>query len=262
MHVLGIDAGATKTVCYLAGEDGAVVAESRPGGANFQVAGGRGAEKTFQAVMDDILTRHRVLPDTIYVGMAGADREGEGQIVRGILRRIGGKARTLVVNDALPALGAGVGDAPGIVLISGTGSIAYGRSARGVAARAGGWGHLLGNEGSGYWIGLEALRAVACAADGRGPSTRPTSRLLAHFGVSQPSDLIRAARGLRSPRWPPSPPRWRPSAPLATPWPPASWPRRLRSSSPPRPRWSSVWACTRRLSSSSWPGGCSRASPS
>jgi len=88
------------------------------------------------------------------------------------------------------ALVAGVGDAPGIVIICGTGSIAYGRNTPNEAARSGGWGHLLGDEGSGYWIGCRALRAVARAADGRGPATTLSARVLAHFGVERPSDLI------------------------------------------------------------------------
>jgi N-acetylglucosamine kinase-like BadF-type ATPase len=192
MHVLGIDAGGTKTVAYLAGEDGTVLAEARGGGANLQVAGERGAETVLRAVMKEALAAVAVLPDAICLGMAGADREADGRVVRGILRRIGGKARTLVVNDALLALVAGVKDAPGVVIICGTGSIAYGRSGRGVAARSGGWGHLLGDEGSGYWIGLRALRAVARAADGRGPATGLTGRLQTHFGVPRPSDLIPA----------------------------------------------------------------------
>ena len=104
------------------------------------------------------------------------------------------------MNDALVALVAGVGDAPGVVIICGTGSIAYGRSAD-RAARAGGWGHVLGDEGSGYWIGRRALRAVARAADGRGPATSLTARVLNHFAVAQAVRPDR--RGLRPPAAPP-----------------------------------------------------------
>jgi N-acetylglucosamine kinase-like BadF-type ATPase len=128
--------------------------------------------------------------DAICLGMAGVDRESEGVVVRGIMRRIGARARVVVVNDALVALVAGVGDAPGVVIICGTGSIAYGRNTRNQAARAGGWGHILGDEGSGYWIGRQALRAVARAADGRGPATTLTARVLKHFAVTRPSDLV------------------------------------------------------------------------
>src|SRR5205814_2143843 len=75
-------------------------------------------------------------------------------------------------------------------LISGTGSIAYGRNRGGAAARAGGWGHLIGDEGSGYWIGCQALSAVVRAADGRGPETRLTDQVLRHFAVAHAAGLV------------------------------------------------------------------------
>ena len=100
------------------------------------------------------------------------------------MKRIGYKARVLVVNDALVALEAGAPGEPGVVIISGTGSIAYGRNAAGEAARSGGWGYVLGDEGSGYWIGRAALRAVLREADERGPKTALTPLLLEHFGVA------------------------------------------------------------------------------
>jgi N-acetylglucosamine kinase-like BadF-type ATPase len=106
------------------------------------------------------------------------------------MRRIGYKARILVVNDALIALQAAVGSAAGIVIVSGTGSIAYGCDRNGTAARAGGWGYVLGDEGSGYWIGRLAMRAVVTAADGRGAPTTLTGRLLTHFGVRRPDELL------------------------------------------------------------------------
>jgi N-acetylglucosamine kinase-like BadF-type ATPase len=74
--------------------------------------------------------------------------------------------------------------------VAGTGSIAYGRNARGEAARAGGWGYILGDEGSGYWIGRTAVRAVLREADRRGERTTLTPRLMKHFNVSRPQDLI------------------------------------------------------------------------
>jgi N-acetylglucosamine kinase-like BadF-type ATPase len=106
------------------------------------------------------------------------------------MRRIGAKARVIVTNDALVALVAGAGHAPGIVIIAGTGSIAYGHDGKGTAARAGGWGYVLGDEGSGYWIGRLALRAVVRQADGRGRPTTLTPRILGHFEVARPEDLI------------------------------------------------------------------------
>jgi N-acetylglucosamine kinase-like BadF-type ATPase len=190
MHVLGIDAGATKTVCYLAGEDGAVLGEGRGGGANLLAEGETGVERVLAAVMDEARSGRDGEVAAICLGMAGVDRERDGTVLRGIMRRLGAKARTLVVNDALLALVAGAGEAPGIVVVSGTGSIAYGRNARDRAARAGGWGHILADEGSGYWIGRRALQAVARAADERGPATLLSARVFAHFGVSRLSELL------------------------------------------------------------------------
>src|SRR6185369_3788449 len=116
-------------------------------------------------------------------GIAGVDRPDDARVVRGIMRRIGYKAKTLVVNDALVALEAGAPEQPGIVVIAGTGSIAYGRNDRNQSARAGGWGYVLGDEGSGYWIGRAALRAVLREADRRGPQTLLTSLLLKYYRV-------------------------------------------------------------------------------
>jgi N-acetylglucosamine kinase-like BadF-type ATPase len=114
--------------------------------------------------------------------------------------RIGPDSRVLVVNDALIALVAGAKDAPGIVIIAGTGSIVYGHNAGGEAARAGGWGHMIGDEGSGYWIGREALAAVMRASDGRGPATRLTSEILAHLHLNDESRLPRIVYDRESPR--------------------------------------------------------------
>jgi N-acetylglucosamine kinase-like BadF-type ATPase len=190
MQVLGIDAGGTKTVCYLADENGKLLGEGRAGGANLKAEGELAVEKVLHTVMAQAIGERKPEVAAICLGMAGADRDDEKALVRDIMRRIGAQARTVVVNDALVALVAGIGDGPGVVIICGTGSIAYGRNAKNEAARAGGWGHVLGDEGSGYWIGRRALRAVARAADGRGPATSLTPRVLNHFAVAKPVDLI------------------------------------------------------------------------
>jgi len=200
MHVLGIDAGGTKTVCLLADERGTILSEGRGPGANLHTAGELGLEKVLHEVMETALSDRSIVPVAICVGMAGVDREDEARTVRAIMRRIGHKSRVLVVNDALIALVAGACDAPGIVLIAGTGSIAYGRNSAGEAARAGGWGHMIGDEGSGYWIGREALAAVMRAGDGRGPSTQLTAAIVSHFNVADVSRLPRIVYDRDQPR--------------------------------------------------------------
>src|SRR5918994_1138682 len=198
MYVLGIDAGGTKTVCLLANEQGAIVAEARGGGANLQAAGELEVEKVLHRVMDDALGDRDLRPAAICLGIAGVDREDDAEAVRGIMRRIGFKTRALVVNDALIALVAGAGDRPGVVVVSGTGSIAYGRDARGRAARSGGGGYLLGDEGGGFWIGRAALVAVVRQFDGRGPRTMLTEMVLSEMHLQTPPQLIHAiyARGI------------------------------------------------------------------
>jgi N-acetylglucosamine kinase-like BadF-type ATPase len=192
MHVLGIDAGGTKTVCLLADQQGRVLAEARGGGANLQSVGELEVEKVLYGVMEAALARHDVRPDAICLGIAGADRPADAEAVRAIMKRLGFKSQTLVVNDALVALVAGAGDEPGVVVVAGTGSIAYGRNAAGQAARAGGWGYLLGDEGGGVWIGRAALSAVVRQFDGRGPATELAELVLRHLELSNPTELIHA----------------------------------------------------------------------
>ena len=200
MHVLGIDAGGTKTVCLLADAGGGVIAEARGPGANLHVAGEAGVESTLRDVIAKAIGDSGVTPAAICIGIAGVDRDDEARAIDGIVRSISPGSRLLVVNDALIALVAGAHDAPGIVIISGTGSITYGRNRNGEAARAGGWGHMVGDEGSGYWIGREAVAAVMRAGDGRGPATRLTTDILAHFDVADVSRLPRIVYDREVPR--------------------------------------------------------------
>lgn len=189
MHVLGIDAGGSKTVALLADADGHIVGEGRAGAANLQTEGELEVEKILHTVIDRA-TDGRSQPAAVCLGIAGVDREDDSRIIRDIMRRLGFRTQTLIVNDALIALVAGAGASPGVVLISGTGSIAYGVSQHGVAARAGGWGPTLGDEGSGYWIGRLALAAVMRDVDGRGPRTELTPLVLQHFAIPRPELLV------------------------------------------------------------------------
>jgi N-acetylglucosamine kinase-like BadF-type ATPase len=190
MYVLGIDAGGTKTMCLLADGDGRIIGEARGGGANLQASGELEVEKVLHQVMDAAIGERDVRPTAICLGIAGVDRPDDTAAVHSIMRRIGAKAQVVVVNDALVALVAGAGDSPGVVVVAGTGSIAYGRDAAGRAARAGGWGYLLGDEGGGFWIGRSALTAVVRQFDGRGPATLLTPMILEHLDLSTPKQLI------------------------------------------------------------------------
>lgn len=190
MHVLGIDAGGSKTVALLATADGRLVAESRAGGANLRTHGELVVEKILHDVIDHVLEGQAVRPAAVCLGIAGVDRGDDAATIRGVMRRLGFRERTLIVNDALIALVAGAGRPTGVVLVAGTGSIAYGVNQGGMATRSGGWGPVLADEGSGYWIGRRALIAIMRHADGRGPRTALTPMVLESLGLSQPDDLV------------------------------------------------------------------------
>jgi len=190
MHVLGIDAGGTKTVALLADLDGRTIGEGRAGAANLRTEGELEVEKILHTVIDQATDGRNVTIAAVCLGMAGVDRQDDARIIRGVMRRLGFRSNTLIVNDALIALVAGAGVNPGVVVISGTGSICYGVSERGLAARAGGWGPTLADEGSGYWIGRRALAAVMREADGRGPRTSLTRLVLTHFSLEKPEGLV------------------------------------------------------------------------
>jgi N-acetylglucosamine kinase-like BadF-type ATPase len=191
-HVLGIDAGGTKTVCLLADDRGRVLSEARGSGANLATSGEVEVERVLRDVVTQALGDRNVHLDAVCLGIAGVDRPRDAAVANAIMGRIGASTRTIVVNDALVALVAGAGDEPGVVVVAGTGSIAYGRDAAGRAARAGGWGYLLGDEGGGFWIGRAALSAVVRQFDGRGPSTLLTELVLAEMRLSSPTEVIDA----------------------------------------------------------------------
>jgi N-acetylglucosamine kinase-like BadF-type ATPase len=105
-------------------------------------------------------------------------------------RRVAQRFR--ITHDAEPVLAAGAPQGWGVALIAGTGSLAYAVSPEGTSARAGGWGYLFGDEGSGYWIAIEGLRAAAHAADGRGPATKLLATFMEQLNVHEPLALIPA----------------------------------------------------------------------
>jgi N-acetylglucosamine kinase-like BadF-type ATPase len=117
------------------------------------------------------------------------DRPLGQRVVSGILRRLGYREKARVVNDAVIALAAGAPDRVGIVVLAGTGSIAYGADRHGASARAGGLGYLLADEGSGFWLGQRALRAAVRGTDGRGPQTRLAALAFEALAVSSLAEL-------------------------------------------------------------------------
>jgi N-acetylglucosamine kinase-like BadF-type ATPase len=137
-----------------------------------------------------------------FIGSAGIDREADKEPFAALLREafaaaarppaaLAVPAFPLVVgNDTEPALVGAVGGVEGLLLIAGTGSIAYGRGRDGSEARAGGWGHLLGDEGSAFWVAFEAIKRGLRSREGRDLGSGLLEEALAFFGLAAPEDLI------------------------------------------------------------------------
>jgi len=180
LYVIGLDGGGTKTTGILCSFDGAILAEAHGGPSNFQVIGVEQAAKTIIDVVQSCCRTIGCSPEEIgatAAGLTGAGRPHDQQrMADGILeearaRQIG-LSNVSVESDARIALEGAFGGKPGIIVIAGTGSIVFGKDRRGTVHRAGGWGRLIGDEGSGYAIGREAFRAVARVIDGRGGRTK------------------------------------------------------------------------------------------
>jgi N-acetylglucosamine kinase-like BadF-type ATPase len=129
---------------------------------------------------------------TLCLALAGADRDAEKAKLRAWAEERALARQIHIVNDAVALLTAGTPEGWGVALISGTGSFAWGRNPQGETARTGGWGYLLGDEGSGYAVALAGLRAAAKAADGRGPHTLLTDRFLERLHLKSTDELIPA----------------------------------------------------------------------
>jgi len=191
---LGIDGGATRTRAIIVRENGEVLGIGESAGSNYQSVGIDRArahiDEAVSLAFDTALLPRRSVSGA-FLGIAGVvtgiDRSIVGEIVSDL-----DLATTITVDhDIRIAHAGGLGGGEGIALIAGTGSSCYGRRADGRVHRAGGWGALLDDVGSGYWIGLEGLRQVIRSIDGRGPSTSLFKTLLRELGVDDPEDLLR-----------------------------------------------------------------------
>lgn len=193
-NLLLIDSGATHTRAMITSVNGMKLGEGRGGPSNIFATGEKTAVQNLARAVNEALAASRLRKSAIAVAIAGSasiDLDGEGgSSLSEALRARLAKARVRVVSDALIALEGALPGKPGVVVASGTGSIVLGRSPQGETLRTGGWGPLLGDEGSAQWVGQQALRAAARAVDGSGPATLLTSALSRAFGLRSFNRII------------------------------------------------------------------------
>jgi N-acetylglucosamine kinase-like BadF-type ATPase len=190
--LLGIDGGGSKTRALLADRDGKLRGCGSAPSSNYQSVGWEAATSALDEAIREAL--RQVDPEDRIVaacfGLAGVDRPADHEAYSAWLRNQGYALRFTIVNDAELVLAAGTPAGWGLALICGTGSICYGRAPDGRSARAGGWGYLLGDEGSGYDIGVQALRLATQTADGRAHAHTILSAILEHWHLNDPAELI------------------------------------------------------------------------
>ena len=192
--VIGVDGGGSKTRVMVGTAEGEVLATVD--GPKSAVVPGRAAESAH--VIGDLVVKAvaeiaqpgAVLPRVLYCGVAGTGREEERKALQAALDAKELAEEVIVDSDGLIAMYDAFEERSGILLVVGTGSIAYGRSPAGEIVRCGGWGPVFGDEGSGGWIGRRALSIVAASSDGREPPTALLFPILAATQCEDIQDLI------------------------------------------------------------------------
>lgn len=191
--VVGIDGGGSKTHAIVADESGNSMGEATGPGSAVKPGEEEASAEVIATTVREALENAgmaNVTPRVLCVGVAGAGRENAKQA---LWQALAGReiANDVVIHtDTAIALDDAFGDGPGVLLIAGTGSAAFGRSPAGTTGRCGGWGPIIGDEGSGTWIGRRALSIVTAAADGREAQTALTGAVLTAAEVNEVSELI------------------------------------------------------------------------
>lgn len=202
-YVLGIDGGGTKTVCVLMDETAQIQGRGETGAANYQTVGIHVALNSIQSAIHAALKSHttKIKIEAICFGLAGVGRSADIQIVNNLVQELTTNhslpitwalqpPNIVISHDALIALVGGIGYPVGIVAIAGTGSIIFGQNRQGRTQRVGGWGPILGDEGSAYQIAVQGLKASLRAYDRRSEPTSLQARFIEHLGLQSIESLI------------------------------------------------------------------------
>ncbi len=195
-YIIGIDGGATKSIGVLTDLDGYILSERKSGPTNYRTQGLDKAGETLSDLVKDLIAQEGInLSAVKYLvcGLAGLDRPSdEKRVKRALSQRLEFSSSTEIIltNDLYIALLGAIKGRFGVVINSGTGAIAMGINKEGEVARADGWGYILGDEGSGYWIGIQAIKAGLKNYDGRGEKTQLSEAIKSHFGLANVEGVL------------------------------------------------------------------------
>lgn len=193
--ILAVDGGATKTVCAICDGRGKILGVGRAGSSSYYAVNVREAHENLyfaikEAMLSAGLKEREGLFDTGCFGLTSLDRRVDYQLSSGFISSLRIVNKPVIVSDAVIALYAVTLGKPGIIVIAGTGSVAFGMNEKGETAQAGGKEWLISDEGSAYYIAREGLRCALRDYDGRGERTLLKEMFMEHFGVATFEDVI------------------------------------------------------------------------
>jgi N-acetylglucosamine kinase-like BadF-type ATPase len=192
--IVAVDGGKTKTSCVVFNEEGEVISTSSSGPSGLLLPSDTVKKNLWTAISNSLSQAGLHIEDinVLSIGLADIDTKRDVERASSLIRElpIPNSVITVVEHDAVVAYYAVTYGAPGVAVIAGTGSIAFGMNRLGERARSGGWNWLFGDEGSGYWIAKEALQAAARASDGRGPKTTLVDVFMENFKINDPLDML------------------------------------------------------------------------
>lgn len=189
--ILAVDGGGTKTIAILVNEQNEIVRVVKGPRSNPTALTQNQFEQHLHQLLTSFSLEERMTIRSAFVGLAGVIETNNQEMTQLIFNEyLQPQCQLTIVNDALNALYSGTLGQAGIVQIAGTGAITYAVDDLGKAYRSGGWGYLIDDEGSGYDLGVQALKSIFKAYDGRGVKTSLSTVICRHFDVSSPPQLI------------------------------------------------------------------------
>ena len=192
-YLMGIDGGGSNLRIVIATSDLVQISSSHGSTVNPSIVGFETAQQLIRSKIQEGLTNANLTADQISgvgIGIAGADVNHAGEWLKRTIRHVIPNASLALSSDYEIALTGAIGERNGVLILAGTGSVAYGVRADGQSILLGGWGYLLGDEGSGYWLGMEAIKACIHDIEKRGQPTSLTDAILYNHHLNKRTDLL------------------------------------------------------------------------
>ena len=189
-YYLGIDGGGTKTTAVICDENCNFISSFVGESINFNSVGTETARKNLKAIAKGVLADRNIRLSAVFIGMSAISERADESLTKELCNGIFDCDNITMDSDVFIGIEAMRCDGAAAMVISGTGSMAAGRLSDGTVIHTGGWGYILGDEGSGYAMALDAIKAGICASEGSGHPTSLTQAVLDYFKISDMQELI------------------------------------------------------------------------